>query len=896
MAVTIPSNVRSFNTSRINCRTQARDRGFLYYPSDLRTIYNDPESEYESYAAWMSDMADAGVTMVTFRATGRNYTSGDGAALMEPPPYGTYNICDTALDPASGLPAYRSAQVTHPVAPATLAASNAQEIIEAAEQYGIGLWITLFEWSEFISGWDLHAWNEANDYIDGTSCEAQDQGFLTNWYEMFDDATAITAAKDKIQFFLDTFGDSEAIQAWEIIREGGWLCGASHWGTVWGAAHREDNIRGKMVPWFEEIAEYIRDNDSLERPICPAHVRTPASGTWDANPDEFYNVVNEINDIDNTEIQAGRGYFEGDVGDLITHLRAMQEKFPDHVCMIGECYPYALDREDPADEDSPFYISKEYQWVCACGEKNSWGAVRFMGIEESAVNVWISGGCADSDMWDIAAVTKNFQDCIDWSLWNDVNSQAWLNYISTGAAGTEYVMSWGDGEHVMMMLKFDTGGSKTVTVSNLTNNDTHEIQIFNWVSGALVDTQEGDASDNSLSFTYNVTSYDNILIAYLEYTPDAPPPPPPPAVWTISAIGLASYKMRFYSPAGVLVAETSDFWHLGYTKRVNYPGLLTFNMHGEHAAVALLSNRSQIEVWRRNQRRGIDWYCDFYGLYLSQERQYTDRDIFTAYCPGQMWFLSTRIVAWYAATADRAAFTSDPAETIMKTLVDYNACANATTGNSRLRDGAVTGLSIQADGANGNTLDWNCAYKNLLTELQGLALVAGGDFDLIKTAAQAWQFRWYTGQRGTDRSATVIFSLNRGNMSNPHYRYGRIGEKTAAIVGGKNEKDNRDIVIRTGTDYAAGNNIEVFVDAGNLKTTAAQNAAGDRRLDELQARDAFSFTVEQTASCLYGADYELGDLVTARAFDVEGTYKIIASTVTLNEDGTDQVDIETEAQ
>lgn len=346
-----------------------------------------------------------------------------------------------------------------------------------------------------------------------------------------------------------------------------------------------------------------------------------------------------------------------------------------------------------------------------------------------------------------------------------------------------------------------------------------------------------------------------------------------------------------------MVAETSDFWRLSYAKRVNYPGLLTFNMHGDHAAVALLSNRSQIEVWRRNQRRGIDWYRDFGGLYLSQEHQYTDRDIFTAYCPGQMWFLSTRIIAWYTATADRTAFTSDPAETIMKTLVDYNACANATTGNSRLRDGAVTGLSIQADGANGNTLDWSCAYKKLLTELQDLALVAGGDFDLIKTAAQAWQFRWYTGQRGTDRSATVIFSLDRGNMSNPHYRHSRIAEKTVAIVGGAGAEDNRDIVLRTGADYhSVSNNIEVFVGAGNLKTTAAQNAAGDRRLDELRARDAFSFDVEQTASCLYGADYELGDLVTARAFGVEGTYKLIASTVTLNEDGSDQIDIETEAQ
>lgn len=895
MTVIVPTNVRSFNTSRINCRTQARDRGFLYYPSDLRTIYNDPESEYASYAAWMSDMADAGVTMVTFRATGRNYPSGDGAALMEPPPYGTYNIWDTALDPAAGLPAYRAAQVTHPVAPAVLAASNAQEMIEAAETYGIGLWITLFEWNEFIARWAYHPWNEANKYIDGTTCEVQDRGFLTNWYEIFDNATAIQAAKDHIQFFLDTFGDSEAVKVWEIIREGGWLIGASRWGTVWGQAHVNNNIRGKMIPWFEEIAEYIRDNDPLDRPICAAHVSTQPGGGWSENPYDSYNIMAEVSNIDNTEIVAGRGYFVGDTEKFIDHYRTLQEKFPDYTVVIGEYHPFTHG-EDLAEEYDPFYLSKEHQWICAAGGRNSWGGVRFFGIIEDSENVWHSDGCADSDMWDIAAITKNFQDCIDWSLWNDVSSVAWLNYISTGAATTEYVMSWGDGEHVMMMLKFDTSGSKTITVSNLTNNDTHEIQIFNWVSGALVNTQESDASDNSLSFTYNVTVYDNILIAYLEYTPDAPPPPPPPAVWTISRAGVSSYKLRFYSPAGVLIAETSDFWHLGYAKRVNYPGLLTFNMRGDHAAVALLENRSRVEVWRRNQRRGIPWYRDLGGLYLSQERQYTDRDIFTAYCPGYLWLLSTRIIAWYAGTANRTTFTAVPAETIMKTLVQYNAAGSATTGNGRLRAGWIPNLGYDPDNAQGNALSWNCAYKNLLTELQDLALVGGGDFDLLKVGAASWNFKWYTGQRGLDRSATVIFSLDRGNMSNPHYRYGRIGEKTAAVVGGHGETDQRNITVRTGTDFSASNDIEVFVDAGNTKTLVGRQTAGDRRLEELRARDAFSFDVEQTASCLYGGDYELGDLVTARAFDVEGTYKIVASTVMLNEDGSDRVDIETEAQ
>lgn len=348
----------------------------------------------------------------------------------------------------------------------------------------------------------------------------------------------------------------------------------------------------------------------------------------------------------------------------------------------------------------------------------------------------------------------------------------------------------------------------------------------------------------------------------------------------------AAYKLRLCSAAGVLLAEVVDFWRLGYTKRVNAPGLLTFNMHGDHAAVALLENKSRIEVWRRNQRQGIDWYRDFDGLYLSQYRQYTDRNVFTAYCPGQMWLLSTRIVAWYAKTADRSQFTGVPAETIMKTLVQYNIAGSATTGNGRMRAGWIPYLGYQLDGAGGNSLDWNCAWKNLLTELQGLAQIGGGDFDLIRTGAQAWEFRWYTGQRGSDRRATVIFALERGNMASPRYSHSRIEEKTAAIVGGQGEEDTRKVEVVLGDDFGSSNDIEIFVDARKRTTTAGLQDAGTKRLSELQARQVFSFEIVQTPACLYGdvsagGHYELGDLVTARAFGIEQEHKVVGVTVTV---------------
>jgi hypothetical protein len=264
--------------------------------------------------------------------------------------------------------------------------------------------------------------------------------------------------------------------------------------------------------------------------------------------------------------------------------------------------------------------------------------------------------------------------------------------------------------------------------------------------------------------------------------------------------------------------------------------------------------------------------------------------------PGYLEMLAWRIVNWPAETANRSKFTSAKAETIMKTLVSYNAGVNATTGNGRKRTGTITGLSVQADGANGNTLDWNCHGKVVLENLQDLARVSGGDFDLVKTAAASWEFRWYTGQLGADRTATVTFAVENGSMGEPESDYSRLDERTVACVWGQGEEADRDYVTRTGADYAAGNDKEIYVDAKDVTkgSTAGLNAKGDVKLDETRAREIFTFKVLQTPSLRYGAEYFLGDLVAARNpfTGASLTKKVIAVTLGLQSSGEKSIDIE----
>jgi hypothetical protein len=364
----------------------------------------------------------------------------------------------------------------------------------------------------------------------------------------------------------------------------------------------------------------------------------------------------------------------------------------------------------------------------------------------------------------------------------------------------------------------------------------------------------------------------------------------------------SAYALRIYNAAGALQFIVTDFRSLSYSKRVLSSGILKFEVDGDHAAAAVLDLDWQVEVWRRrdadtDQENEISWYRDFSGLYRDSVEEATDNGNtrFTAYCQGDLSLLERRIVAWPAGTANRSRFNAVAAESIGKTLVSYNAGTLATTGNSRLRDGTYTGktINIQADGAAGNVIDWYCFGDNLLDSLRELSTVAGGDFDLVKTAATTWEFRWYAGQLGTNRSATVIFSLERGNMARPVLRRGRLSERTAAIVGGQGEQAERVFAVRTGANYdATDNNIETFVDASDVITSAGLNSRGDANLKQLQARDEITFDVLQVPATLYGRDYFLGDLVAVKYRDYAATRQILAVTVSWAGSGDETIAVE----
>lgn len=348
------------------------------------------------------------------------------------------------------------------------------------------------------------------------------------------------------------------------------------------------------------------------------------------------------------------------------------------------------------------------------------------------------------------------------------------------------------------------------------------------------------------------------------------------------------YKLRLFDRAGLLKYEVVAFEALSLAREVNAAGLASVTLDASHPAVAEIALDWRLEVWRQNRAFGLAWRMEFEGLYRSGTWEVRSSGGFraTLLFPGPLSLLGRAIVGYKAGTTGRNLFTAAKAESIAKALVRYNATASGSTGDGRVINTGLSNITVEADAARGATLDYTCAYRNVLEALREVAALGGGDFDLARTGAASWEFRWYAGQRGTDRSATVTFSLPFGNMAEPVLERGAFGERTVAIVGGQGEEAARAIVLRQGANYAAGHNgAEGFVDARMHATTAGLEGAGDAALQEWQARDRLSFSVIQTPGSYYGLHYDFGDLITSEVEGYSAVKKIVAITLEVSAAG-----------
>ena len=339
----------------------------------------------------------------------------------------------------------------------------------------------------------------------------------------------------------------------------------------------------------------------------------------------------------------------------------------------------------------------------------------------------------------------------------------------------------------------------------------------------------------------------------------------------------ANYRLDILSPAGVLLntvgwesvgddPSRSAFKSLTCQLKVNKPDRLVVLFPSNHLVIDDLEDRSQVELWEEVPDAGISNHRFFSGIYRSPRfKDYGPRGVFTLVADGDLSLLDWRIVNYYAGYSLRSKFTNQKSESVMKYLVNYNFTSLATTGNGRKRQGTAwpaTEIAVASGMTGGVYIDWYCHGDNVLKTLQEISRIGSGDFSLAKiNGGTIWEFRFHDGQLGTDRTATVLFSAERDNIDDLTYKLDRSKERTVACVWGNEKGEYREYLTRTGVNYSATNDREVYVSAAGVETTEGRQNRGDARLGRMQAREAFDFSARLDQLYVFNKDVFLGDLV-----------------------------------
>ena len=328
------------------------------------------------------------------------------------------------------------------------------------------------------------------------------------------------------------------------------------------------------------------------------------------------------------------------------------------------------------------------------------------------------------------------------------------------------------------------------------------------------------------------------------------------------------YTMTIYNASGVIQTIATDYMQLGISRQVNAIAGLTFTMASTSPNAQYLQYGYIVSVTRQDAAQGITASVEFAGMIRKIVRIVSTATIYQITAVSMMALLSDRVVAYRANVSNRSVFSAVPAETVLKTLFNYNCTALAVTGtkSQRIIDGNTTGMTTAATAGGGSTVSIACSMANLLETMQKVAIGNGGDFDMVWTAPATYTFTWYLGQRGTNRSSSVILSVATGTIAELQVITDRVQDFTNVILGGSGESLARNMYSRPASLNTGLSNRERFIDARNqgAGTTAAYyNTIGDSTLaQQTQKRTIYNVKLTQNAALRYGRDYFFGDLVT----------------------------------
>lgn len=360
---------------------------------------------------------------------------------------------------------------------------------------------------------------------------------------------------------------------------------------------------------------------------------------------------------------------------------------------------------------------------------------------------------------------------------------------------------------------------------------------------------------------------------------------------------MASYELWLTDADGKQLQSLDNFLYLQAARIVNRIGAFELRMPPTFDERILEPDR-MIQVWRAP----IGGRLDLWRVYLLRKwrlsRTQTGEEEIALEGPDVNDLLRRRIVAHYAGSSN-AAFTSEYADDMMKTLV-----TDAITDGSNPSPSAGTRvwslLSVAQDRSAGPQINKAVAWKPLLTpsgsgalgEIAAASVEAGTEVffdivpDAVSPAAMNFIFRTWTGQPGQDVSDRVVFSAEAETLEQPYVEYDYLLEANYIYAGGTGVEDERAILqVYDDARYGATplNRCEAFADARNEDTDDAVTDKGREILNAGRPIVRAGGRLMEAEGTRLGINWNLGDRVRARYRSVE--WDAIVRAVVLTVDG-----------
>lgn len=333
----------------------------------------------------------------------------------------------------------------------------------------------------------------------------------------------------------------------------------------------------------------------------------------------------------------------------------------------------------------------------------------------------------------------------------------------------------------------------------------------------------------------------------------------------------ADYELYLCGHQGnqVILLTGPEMLEFKWSLTLNGPGVYSCTLVAESGIQDYFRKHYGLKLMRDY---GDGFYEEFYGFHLSKREWLQSSEVDEHYWEsrglGPEWLLDQPLIWPIKSSNPNYQFydmwwASGTADDVMKQM------ASESIGGGADEDRQFSNFVVEGNKGEGVYSCFEARFDRLLASMQD---IAGdeyeADFRVVRTGA-GFELRSYSPYFGTDRrrgtADPTIFSLELANMQNPEHMVDWREEVTYLIGGWQGTRAGQALYFAQDATAMAETPFSRREDFIDLQSLSQSDPIPDIMSNELYNRrkvETVSFELLQTDACLYGRDWNLGDLVT----------------------------------